>query len=438
MRQSDLTDLEAAVDAAVDGFEDWSQTTPQQRSVALLKLADAIEANLDEFTALETFDIGKPRGQARGGAEESVDIIRFFAGAARCLDSVAAGDYRTGATSMVRLEPLGVVGIIIPWNYPAVIAAFKIAAAVGAGNTVVFKPSEVAPLTSLRIAELAAEIFPPGVINIITGGGSIGAAIAEHPKISMISFTGGSETGRQIAAKSSGNLKRLSMELGGKAPIVVLEDADLQAVASRLRFASFVNTGQACTAACRVLVHEDVYDQFLEIFIAEVKSIKVGDAAVEPGVDMGPMISAEHRQRVLDMLGRTGGKTLLGGGVIDRPGFFLEPTIVTDLDQQDELIQHEIFGPVVTVQKISSVEQAITFANDVPYGLSASVWTRDIKKALQVMRRLDFGQVWINDHLSSVSELPNGGFKQSGYGTDSSIDAIRHYTRTKHVWMTVD
>ncbi|UKA60515.1 aldehyde dehydrogenase family protein [Arthrobacter sp. FW306-2-2C-D06B] len=433
-----LADLDLAVEAGRKAFERWSRTTPRERSILLLRLADALEERIEEFAAIESLDVGKTMAQARGEVEEAVDIFRFFAGVARNLGGVAAGDYRENYTSMLRREPLGVVGLISAWNFPLMIAAFKIAPALGAGNVVVFKPSEITPLSTLKFAQLASEIFPPGVVNVLTGLGSLGAGIAGHRGISMVSFTGGSETGRNVARAAAGNLKRVSMELGGNAPVIVLDDADVDALVARLRFVSFVNSGQACTAACRVIAQEGVFEKVLEALVPTIESIRVGDPASGPEIEMGPLVSAAHQQRVLGYLGRTRGEILTGGGAIGDKGFFVQPTLVAGLDQRDEMVQDEIFGPVVTVQRVSSPEQAITYANDVKYGLSGSIWTRDIGRAMSAVQRLDFGQVWVNDHLSSVPEMPNGGFKDSGYGTDSSAYGLEEYTRMKHVWIAVN
>ncbi len=430
-------DLDRAVDAASAAFEDWGRTTPQQRSALLLAMADALEAHGEEFARLESLNVGKTMTQARAEVAEAADITRFFAGAARCLEGIASGDYRQGYTSLVRREPLGVVGLVSPWNFPLMIAATKIAPALAAGNTVVFKPSELTPLTTLRLASMLGGIFPAGVVNVVLGAGDLGAAIARHPGIQMVSFTGGTATGRNVAREAAGNLKRLSMELGGKAPVIVLDDADVDAVAARLRAVSFINSGQACTAACRVIAQGAAYERLLEVLVPTVESIRVGDPS-DPDVEMGPVVSSTHQNRVLAFFDECKGEILTGGTRLGDRGFFVKPTVVAGVGQHDRIVQEEIFGPVITVQRLDGDDnQALTWANDVPYGLSGSVWTHDIKRALNIIQRLDFGQVWVNDHLSSVPELPNGGFKASGYGTDSSVYALADYTRVKHVWLAV-
>ena len=431
-------DVDRAVSAARRAFENgWSETTPAERSRMLLAFAERIESDGQELARLESLNVGKPRGVAAGDVEFSADNLRFFAGAARLLEGKAAGEYARGYTSMIRREPVGVVASIAPWNYPLLMAAWKMGPALAAGNTVILKPSEITPLSALRVAELAADIFPPGVLNVITGRGvPVGAGLVSHAGVDMVSLTGDVSTGKKVAEAAAGTLKRAHLELGGKAPAVVFEDANVEAAAAGLRRSSFYNSGQDCTAAARILVHERVYDEFLSKLLPRVEAIRTGDPLAGEDVDMGPLVSAAQRDKVGGFLDRArdGGATVLVGGVRDDgPGFFYRPTVVADVEQDDDIVQREAFGPLITVQRFRSDEEALRLANGLPYGLTASVWSENLGRALEASRRLRVGTVWINEHTNLASEMPHGGFKQSGYGKDMSAYAVEDYTVVKHV-----
>lgn len=433
-------DVERAVGAADTAFSSWADTPPGERGRRLLQLADRLEEHQEEFSTYESENVGKPIADARGDVQLAIDNFRFFAGAARVLEGKAAGEYSSTHTSIIRRDPIGVVGSVAPWNFPLLMAAWKIGPSLVTGNTLVLKPSEQTPLTALKLAELAADLFPAGVFNVVTGhGDTVGEAITQHPLVRMTSLTGDTKTGKRVAIAASENLKRLHLELGGKAPVLVFEDADVDLAIRKICEAGYGNSGQDCMAASRVYVAEAIHEEFTQELAKAVSQITMGEPR-SPGTVMGPVISQGQKERIagfVDRAGSRGNGDLVVGGPADGPGYWYRPSLIVGAPHESEIVQKEVFGPVVTTTPFCNEEQALTWANDVEYGLASSVFTSSVSRSMRAARRLQFGTVWINEHGPIVSEMPHGGFKQSGYGNDMSMYSLEEYTEIKHVMINL-